>query len=71
MKFKEYQSVVDAIKILKLRIRKKLVRFISKLKMYSVLKRTSFLRIRSLRIFVASTTGFQLEVCKQINGKLS
>ena len=48
---------VDAIKIRKLRIRKKLLRFISKLKIYSFLKRSSFLRIRSLRIFIASTPG--------------
>ena len=47
----------DAIKIRKLRIRKNLVRFVDKIKIYSSLKRSGFLRIRSLRIFIASATG--------------
>ena len=38
-------SMADAIKIRKLWIRKKLVRFISELKIYSFLKRSRFLQI--------------------------
>ena len=43
-----YVLVVDAIKILELRFRKKLVRFINTVKIYSLLKRFSFLQYRSL-----------------------
>ena len=52
----DFGPVVDPIKIHKLRTRKKLVRFVSKLKIYSFWKRSGFLRIRDLRIFIASTT---------------